>query len=192
MEKTAGIKNKAPILIVLLFIFFAAMSRLIPHPPNFTAVGAIALFGGAWFNRKWLAWMVPVIAVWFTDLLLNNIIYAQYYEGFVLVSNNFLFTALALLLIVLLAQTLLKKISTVNVLGASLGASAIFFLISNFGVWLMGAFYPPTLSGLLAAYIAGLPFFLNTLAGDLFFCTLMFGSFSVVNRYFFTPGTEPA
>lgn len=192
MKQVEGIKNNPNLFFIVLFIFFAALSRLIPHPPNFTAVGAIAVFGGAYFNRKWLAWIVPVIAVWFTDILLNNIVYAQYYEGFVLVTNNFLFTATALVLIVLLAQTLLKKISVLNVFGASIGASAIFFLVSNFGVWLMSAYYPANIPGLLAAYTAGLPFFLNTLAGDLFYCTLMFGSFAVLDRYVLSPATKTA
>ena len=187
MKKANEIKTNPNLLIVILFIFFAALSRLLPHPPNFTAVGAIALFGGAWFNRQWLAWIIPVLAVWFTDLLLNNIIYAQYYDGFVLISKNFLFTAVALLLIVLIAKVLLKRIKLLNVVGASLGASAIFFLISNFGVWIISSFYPPTLSGLLAAYTAGLPFFLNTVAGDLFFCSVMFGSYALLQKHYLQP-----
>ncbi len=169
-------------IIIILFIAFAALSRLVPHPPNFTAVGAIALFGGAYFSSRWLAWLVPVIAVWFSDLLLNNLVYAAYYDGFVFVSTNFLFTSAALILMVLLARFVLHKISAGRVIGASLSASLIFFLISNFGAWAGSVYYTKDLTGLIAAYTAGLPFFLNTLAGDLFFCAVMFGAMEWVRR----------
>ncbi len=182
-------KHKHEGLILGLFILFAALSRLLPHPPNFTAVGAIALFGGAYFSRRWLAWMVPVLAVWLSDILLNNILYAAYYEGFVLVTKNFLFTALALLLTVLLARFVLKKVSAGRVAGASIGASAIFFLTSNFGVWLISPLYPLNIGGLMASYTAGLPFFLNTLAGDLFFCGVMFGSYALISKHLLVPAT---
>nr|MBS0036808.1 hypothetical protein [Saprospiraceae bacterium] len=169
-------------LILGLFILFAAMSRLLPHPPNFTAIGAIALFGGAYFSKKWLAFLVPVLAVWITDLILNNVVYAAYYEGFVWISKNLLFTGLAILLMVLLARFVLKKINPGRVIGASLAASVIFFLVSNFGAWAVGTMYPLNIGGLIAAYVAGLPFFLNTLAGDLFFCGVMFGSYALISK----------
>lgn len=170
-------------LIIVLFIFFAALSRLLPHPPNVTAVGAVALFGGAYLSSRWVAILIPIAAIWFSDILLNNLVYAAYYDGFVLVTNNFWFTAGAMFLIVIFGRFLLQKVSAIKVIGASIGASAIFFLISNFGVWATGIFYTKDITGLLAAYTAGLPFFLNTIAGDLFFCGLLFGSYALYQRY---------
>jgi len=170
-------------LIIVLFIFFAALSRLLPHPPNVTAVGAVALFGGAYLSARWVAVLIPIAAIWCSDVLLNNLVYASHYEGFVLFTHNFWFTAGAMVLIVLLGRFLLNKVSTLKVIGASLGASSIFFLISNFGVWAAGVSYPASFTGLLAAYAAGLPFFLNTLAGDLFFCGVIFGSYALYQNY---------
>lgn len=175
--------NQRKGFIIALMIFFVALSRLLPHPPNFTAVGAIAIFGGTFFSSRWLAWVIPVLAVWFTDIILNNIIYSAYYDGFVLMSNNLIFTAAALIIIAFFARGILQKITAGRVAGVSLGASAIFFLISNFGAWASSAIYTKDLAGLLSAYTAGLPFFLNTLAGDLFFCTLMFGSYAIAKRH---------
>ena len=171
--------NLRPSLIVA-FIALAGLSRLLPHPYNFTPIGGMALFGAAYFCRKYLALIVPFVALWISNLLLDNLIYAQYYEGFVWVSNPAVFIAFAL--IVLVGWGLLKKVTLGRLLGSSLSASAIFFIVSNFGSWLDSGIYPRTWDGLVACYVAAVPFFQNTLAGDLFYVAVLFGSYELVRR----------
>ena len=166
--------------LIVAFIALAGLSRLLPHPYNFTPIGGMALFGAAYFGRKYLALIVPFVALWISNLLLDNLIYAQYYEGFVWVSNPAVFIAFAL--IVLVGWGLLKKVTLGRLLGSSLSASAIFFIVSNFGSWLDSGIYPRTWDGLVACYVAAVPFFQNTLAGDLFYVAVLFGSYELVRR----------
>ncbi len=168
--------------IIILFIFFAALSRLLPHPPNFTPVGGMALFGAAYFSRKYLVFLIPLLAMWISDLLLNNLVYAEYQTGFAWFSVYSIPVYVSFILIGILGFVLLKKVRLTNLLVASVLASVLFFLLTNFGSWLANPIYSKDLGGLTAAYAAGLPFFWNTLAGDLFYAALMFGSFEWINR----------
>jgi len=167
-------KKKHWIMMIVIMIASAAM-RIIPHPLNFAPIGGMALLGAAYIDKKWLAWIMPVFAFWISDLFLNNIVYAAYYDGFVLASTPFMFSAAAILIMVLVGSLLLKKIKIKNLILASLSASLIFFLVSNFGTWVEGILYPKTLAGLTAAYVAGLAFFKGTLIGNLVFTGVLFG-----------------
>lgn len=169
-------------LLVGGMVFLAAMSRLLPHPPNFTPIGGMALFGAAYFSRKYLAFLVPFLAFWISDLVLNNVVYAAYFEGFMWFSQPFLWSAVAMLLIVGVGSVLLKKVNPKMLMGASLLASVLFFLISNFGVWASGMMYPMTAEGLMAAYVAGVPYFGYTIAGDLVYTAVLFGGFELLKR----------
>jgi hypothetical protein len=163
-------------------IALAALTRLLPHPHNVTPIGAMALFGAAYLHRKYLAILLPLAALWLSNLVIDNLIYSAYYEGFVWFSHPFVF--IAFILIVGLGWLSLRKVSPLRLVGASLGASVLFFLVSNFGVWLAGNGYPMNMSGLLACYAAGLPFFRNTMLGDLLFVGAMFGAFEwLQSRY---------
>lgn len=170
--------------IVSLLILLAAFSRLIPHPPNFTPVGAMALFGAAYFSKRYLTFVVPLIAMWLSDLVLNNVVYAQYFDGFVLFYPGFYWTYSAFIVIGLVGFFLLKRAKPQNIFIASLSASILFFLVSNFGVWASGMMYPKDLSGLLACYTAAIPFFQNTLMGDLVYCGVLFGVFEFAQYKF--------
>jgi len=161
------------IILGLGLILIAAISRLIPHPPNFTPLAAIGLFGAAYFANRKLAFIIPLAAWWFSDLLLNNTIYAQYSEGFTLFSSYQIGSFIALALIVLVGFTMLKKVNLKSIFGSSLVAAILFFLISNFGVWLMGTMYPMNISGLMACFAAGVPFFGWTLLGNVVYLSLM-------------------
>jgi hypothetical protein len=173
-------------------VFVVAMCRLLPSPPNFAPIGAMALFGAAYFTKRYWAFLIPVASMWISDLILNNAIYGQYFDHFVWFSSFSLFTYGAFALIVLLGMFTLKKVyaSTTlstglpNLLFSALGASVIFFLVSNFGVWLMFNMYPKTLNGLIACYVAGIPFFHNTVMGDLVYTSAMFGIFELCVRKF--------
>lgn len=160
----------------IALIFLTALTRLLPHPDNFTPIGAMALFGAAYFSRQALTLAIPFIALFISDLLLNNIIYRQYYSGFTLITSWWIYAAFGL---VMLAGWLLlrQKTSPGRIVVASLSASAIFFLVTNFSVWLGGTMYPKTLAGLMTCYAAGLPFLKNTVLGDLFFSAVMFGMY---------------
>lgn len=164
------------IFIIAGIIVLAALSRLIPHAPNFTAVGAIALFGAAYFKDKRIALIVPFIALWISDVLLNHFIYGSYYHGLNAWFGNE-FTYLGFIAIVFMGMPLLKKVTISSVFGSSILASLVFFLISNFGVWLGSTIYPKDMTGLIMTYSAGIPFFWNTLAANLIFSTVLFGTY---------------
>lgn len=173
--------------IVVFIILIAAFSRLIPHTHNLTPVGAIALFGGAYLGRNWIAFIIPVGAIYLSDLILNNVVYAadgapfSYgYEGWYWVYGTYA-------LIVLLGAFLLKKVTVLRVIGGSLGATALFFLITNFSCWpgTVPPVYTPDMNGLMACYVAGLPFLKGTLIGDLVFSTALFGTMALINNKFF-------
>jgi hypothetical protein len=165
----------------IALVFLAALTRLLPHPDNFTPISAMALFGAAYFSRQVLTLAVPFIALFVSDLILNNIFYRQYYPQFTLITSWWIYAAFGL---VMLAGWLLlrKKVAPVRVVTASLVASAIFFLVTNFSVWLESAMYPKTVAGLMACYTAGLPFLKNTAFGDLFFSAVMFGTYEWMTR----------
>ena len=161
-----------PRLIVLAgMILAAAAARLIPHAPNFTPIAAIALFGGAQFADKRLAFFVPLAAMLLSDLVLG------FHSGMTFVYGSFA-------LIVCLGLGLRSRRAPLSIAGAALTASLLFFAVTNFGVWAAGMWYPRTFAGLVACYAAAVPFLQNTLAGDLFFTAVLFGGFALAERQF--------
>lgn len=169
--------NKKTFYIIAGFILFAALARLLPHAYNFTPLGAIALFGAAYFkNKKW-ALIIPIAALWMSDLILNNVMYSSYYDGFAWFTGGFIYLYGAFAMIAILGFYLLKKVTPGRVVGGALGASTIFFVVSNFGVWLSSPTYPITIEGFLACYTAAIPFFHYTIAGDLIYSGILFGGF---------------
>ena len=172
--------------IFAVIVALAMLTRLIPHYPNFTALGAAALFGGAYF-RKPIALAIPIVAMFLSDLVLNNLIYRPQflgnYDGFVVFEPVVLWSYAAFIIIALIGHAWIRSRKILPVIGASLGASVVFFLISNFAVWIHSALYPKTLAGLAAAYGAGLPFFGNTVVGDLFFVAIFFGGLEAVRVF---------
>jgi len=178
-------KNRSlRISTIALLTLFAAFSRLIPHPPNFAPIGAMALFGAAYFSQRYLAFVIPIISMWLSDLLLNNVVYGQYFDHFVWVYDGFYWTYGAFIIIGLVGFVLLKRVKPQILFVASLSASVLFFLISNFGVWASGTMYPHSFSGLISCYAAGMPFFKNTLLGDLVYCSVLFGAFEFLQYRF--------
>ena len=161
--------NHARTAALLSAIVLVAAMRLVPHPPNFTPIGAIALFGGAYFGRRALAFVAPLGALLLSDLVLG------FYSGMAI---NYLATAL----IVLIGWALRAQVTPIRVGLAAVASSVTFFLVSNLGVWTSGGLYPRTLEGLAACYVAAIPFFQNTLAGDLVFSALLFGGFALAER----------
>jgi hypothetical protein len=159
------------IYVVLTMIFAGAMMRLIPHWPNFTPIAAIALFGGTFLKRKELAFLIPVVAMLFSDLII----------GF---HSTMLPVYLSFIAIVGIGLFLQKRLTVINTLSASLTASVLFYLVTNFASWTSGLMpYPMNIGGLMQSYIAGLPFFFNGVMGDLFYNSVLFGGlYLVTNR----------
>jgi hypothetical protein len=178
------IKENPWVLVIIAGI--AITTRLIPHYPNFTALGAAALFGGAYLSKRY-AFLIPVVALFVSDLILNNTLYATQfpgnYEGFVVLNPNTLWTYGALILIVVLGMKLIRNTRILPIVGTSMLASTLFFLISNFAVWMHSAMYPKTIEGLIASYTAGLPFYGYNVAGDLFYVAVLFGGLVAVRTY---------
>jgi hypothetical protein len=148
-------------ILIVSLILVGALTRVLPHAPNFTAIGAIALFGGVMLKNRWVSLLVPMIALLLSDLVVNNLIYPQYFSGFTVFYGGFWAIYGAFALIVLMGRTTLKSGKLMNMAGNGIVAAILFFLITNFQVWATGALYPKDLSGLLASYIAGLPFLGN-------------------------------
>lgn len=161
--------NHVRLLALLTAILGAAALRLVPHPPNFTPIGAMALFSGAYLGRRGLAFVAPLAALLLSDLVLG------FYAGM-----NFVYLAVALT--VLIGWALTKHRSPLRIGAAALASSVMFFVVTNFGMWLFSGIYPPTADGLLACYVAAIPFFQNSVAGDLFYTALLFGGFAIVQR----------
>src|SRR5882762_9780756 len=163
-------------LLALVLIVLAAALRIAPHPWNFTPVGAMALFSGAVLKDRRLAFLFPLVALFVGDVFIGlykiiPIIYASF-----LVS-----VAIGLWL---RDRRTIARITLATLLGA-----IQFFLVTNFAVWQFLKGFPHTASGLAACYIAGIPFFWNTLAGDAFYATLLFGGFALAERLF--PSLRP-
>ncbi len=169
--------------IIGIMVFLAAFSRLIPHPPNFVPVGAMALFGAAYFKPGYVAVGIPLLAMWLSDLAINNILYVHYFEGFVFFYEGFYWTYLGFLMIVLLGFVLLNKVNALRIVTGTFFAAILFFLVSNFGVWFSGTMYPKSFDGLISCYVAGLPFLRNTLLGNVVYSSLLFSIYELAKIY---------
>jgi hypothetical protein len=167
-------------LVLTGLIIAAALTRLLPHPPNFSPVEAIALFGGAYFAAKQWAFVVPLLAMLISDLALGALHgadYASYLGGI-----SFWSVYACIALSVALGFGLRGKVSGERVLGYALAGSVLFFAVTNFAAWLSNPIYPKTAAGLAAAYVAGIPFFRWTVLGTLAYGALLFGGFALLRR----------
>jgi len=145
-------------VLTLMFVLLAVFVRLAPHPPNFTPITALALFGATTFSNRILGTLLPLIAMAISDL------YLGFYSISIWVYSSFI--AISLL------GHYWKTIKTKNILLSSL----LFFVVTNFGVWLTG--YPKTIEGFVLCYTLAIPFFINAIAGDLFFSYILKYSYS--------------
>lgn len=168
-----------PLLLAVL-IFAAALSRVLPHPPNFSPIEAVALFGGAYFAKRQWALLVPLLAMFTSDLvlgLINGGIYWRYFA-----SANSLLVYACIALSTVLGFGLRGRVTAGRVLAYSLAGSLLFFVLTNAGVWAFGTLYPHDGAGLVAALVAGIPFFQWTVLGTLFYAALLFGGFALLRR----------
>lgn len=163
--------NLQSTITVALLILIAAATRFLPHPANFTAIGAMALFGTARLQDKRLAFVLPIAAMLISDLFIPFGYNPSVYLSFVLIAA--------------LGLSLRNTNKMLPIAGASLASSLIFYIITNFAVWMgdNGVMYSKNIEGLWMSYTAAIPFFWNGLAGDLFFTAVLFGSYSFVTKY---------
>jgi hypothetical protein len=158
----------------LLLGFVAAASlltvvlRILPHAPNFTPVGALSLFIGAYFSGK-SKFVLPVLIMGVSDFFLG---FYDYRLMFVVYGS--------LLVVVGLGSLMHNRVSSLKIGLGALGGTTLFFLLTNLAVWGLASWYPPTIGGLITAYMMGLPFLKMTLLGDLFYSAVFFGAYEFV------------
>jgi hypothetical protein len=162
--------SKVRFAVVACMILVAAASRLIPHPPNLTSITAMALFGGAYLSERRLAFLVPMAALFLSDLVLG------FYSRMWVVYGSFV-------LVVWIGLLLRRRRTPLVIASAALVSSILFFVITNFGVWVFGSLYPKTVEGLLVCYVAAIPFFQNMVLGDALYTAALFGGFSIAERW---------
>ena len=159
------------VLVIGGIIVLAALMRLAPIYPNFTPIGAMALFAGAHIANRKYAIGIPLLAMFLSDIFLGfHQMMLPVYLGFVLM--------------VLIGTLLRNRIQVGTVAGGAIAGSVVFFIITNFAVWLSGTMYPMTLQGLAQCYVAAIPFFHTSLLGDLLYSGLFFGSFYAIGKYY--------
>jgi hypothetical protein len=159
-------------LVITGIVLAAAALRLAPHPMNFAPIGAVALFGGAYFSSKRAALAIPLLSLVLGDIVtgFHQLIPFVYASFLVSVSIGFL---------------LGRQKSAPRIVAATVAGAIQFFLVTNFALWASSiSSFPKTAHGLAACYIAGIPLFWNTVAGDAFYATLLFGGMALAERKF--------
>ena len=162
--------NLETFLSFYAIILCAVFMRLIPHIPNVAPIGALALFSGVMIP-SWSGFIVPIVAMVISDLVLGFHVTVPFVYG-------------SFLLIAGIGYFLRKKVSVLNVGLGSLTGSILFFIVTNFGVWLTSSMYEKSVKGLLHCYSMGLPFFRNTVLGDLFYTAVFFVGYRCVRLLF--------
>ena len=166
-------------MILAGIVLTAAATRLLPHPPNFTPIAAMAIFGGAYLADRRMAFLVPMAAMFMADLFIGlHILMPLVYASFAIT--------------VLLGIWLGPRLRPGSILAAALASSTLFFLVTNFGVWAFFDSYPHTWAGLVACYVAAIPYFQNTLAGGLIYSGVLFGGFALLQARFPTIAAAPS
>lgn len=165
---------------LVAMLVMAAATRLLPHPPNLTAMTALALFGGAFFTDKRLAFALPLAVLLITDIVLGVV----WNWSSMAVEPHMEVQYIAFAMIVGLGLTLRQNHGVVRTGVTAVLASLLFFVVSNLGTWAFQSIYPKTFDGLVACYVAAIPFWRNTLAGDLLYTAILFGGFHLLERNF--------
>jgi hypothetical protein len=160
---------KTPLIVISTIIFTLALFRLLPHWPNVSPVAAMALFGGAYFADKRVAFIVPFVALFLSDLFLG-------------LHNSMIFVYAGFGLTVAIGLLLKSRVTLTNTTFAVVAASAAFFLLTNFGAWMTSGIYSKSAEGLMQAYIAGIPFFQNSLLGNLGYAVVIFGGYHLLQK----------
>lgn len=148
--------------IIIGLILLAVVSRLIPHPPNFAPITGIALFAAAKLSNRVWALFLPLVCLFLSDLFLG-----------ISLINLFVYASFAIISLLGMGRKQLN-------LGVTFASSIVFFVVSNLGVWVL--YYPKTLAGLFSCFTLAIPFYTNTLLGDLFYTAVLFGTYSFIEK----------
>jgi hypothetical protein len=177
--------NKNIVILLSLFIVLTIVGRFYPAVYNFSPIIGLSLFGAAFLPQKKYAFLIPLLLIYFTDFVINNTIFRSFYpnhEGLVFFSNYMIWMVISYALIVGIGLLTLKKPNFIKVAGAALSGSFLFFIITNFGVWMAGG-YGKTWSGLIICYEMAIPFYRNALVGDLLSTALLFGGYFALEKW---------
>ncbi|WP_343690692.1 DUF6580 family putative transport protein [Chitinophaga sp.] len=189
-------------LMIAALIFLAIISRVITNNLqlwNFNAIGAAALFGGMMIRNKRVAYLLPILTLFISDLFLQLFTNVQTFYGAYIGQLFFVYGAF---LLTARIATRIKKADALTVLIASVGTGVLFFLVTNFGTFLTTNLYPHTFSGLVSCYAAGIPFYkegdlfssfaLNGILGNVFFSAVLFGAHALIKQISFQPKKQLA
>lgn len=166
------LKNKKEIVIVcMVLVLFGFIYRLLDYPPNFTPIAAISLFAGYYFRSKWI-FVLPILILLLSDIFIG------FYNMEIMLA-----VYLSFAIIPFFGFFIKGKNKTIKTVFASLSGSILFFVITNFAVWLFGSWYSHDFAGLISCYTMAVPFFRNTMFGDLFFNGAIFGSYAFYSLY---------
>jgi hypothetical protein len=155
--------------VIVSLIVLSAMLRILPHPWNFTPVGAIALFSGAMFRNRCIAFLLPLVSLFAGD------VFVGFHKLMLVVYTGFAVS-------VAIGRGLAENRSVTRIGGAVLLGALQFFVVTNFAMWAVGGFYPKTTAGLASCMVAGIPYFWNTLAGDVLYACVSFGGFALAEK----------
>jgi len=155
--------------VIATTIVLAAVLRILPHPWNLTPVGAMALFSGAMFRNRWIAYVVPLAG------LLAGDVFVGFHKLMLIVYGSIAIS-------IAIGMWLGENKTAVRIGGAVFIGALQFFVITNFAMWAIGGFYSKTAAGLLNCFVAGVPFFWNTLAGDAMYAGVFFGGFALAEK----------
>lgn len=165
--------------LIVSAIVLSIVLRAFPHIPNMAPIAAIALFSGAYFVKKQWAFAITFLALFLSDFALQ----IQYWVGareFAGFYPNMIFVYGAIAMVLGIGLLIKNRVNPLTVLGGAVGGSMLFYLVSNFGVWLMGTMYTKTFAGLMECYVAGIPFYRGTLFGDVIYSAILFGAFGLI------------
>ena len=166
------------LIILAILIALGIAGRLLPHPPNFTPMAAIALFSGFIFMKRYMAILAVVVTMLLTDYFAFGFLSPEWFA-----SKSMWVVYLSLLFPIVFKSFLQKKLGLLRITGAALTSSMVFFLATNFAVWAFSPMYEKTWSGLVLCYTMAIPFFQNTVAGDLIWSGVIFGIYYALRSY---------
>jgi len=160
-------------LPIILLITLGIVCRFLPHPANFAPIGAIALFGGIYLPKK-LAIILPLIAMFISDIFIG------FYSWPIMLS-----VYLSFVITTMIGMRVRENKKFRTILGGTILGSILFFLITNWAVWAFSAMYASDISGLLTSYYMALPFFRNSMLGDLFYTSVLVGGLEFTLKCYF-------
>lgn len=156
--------------LAITLILLGAIARLLPHPPNFAPIAAVAIFSGMYLKQRW-GFAIPLAAMLMSDLVIGFYswpIMASVYGGF--------------LISFLIGRWITPNKKLHRIISGTVLSSILFFVLTNWAVWVFSDMYPHTLSGLTASYTMAIPFFRNSLLGDLFYVAILVGAMEMITR----------